>query len=66
MPSVFAAHGAPILLDDAAWVGELAAWARQMPGNLNASGSAAASVCDEFSPGWIAPVTKAIPSEAMV
>jgi 4,5-DOPA dioxygenase extradiol len=31
MPAIFAAHGAPILLDDAAWVGELAAWARAMP-----------------------------------
>ena len=31
MPVIFAAHGAPILLDDAAWVGELAAWARAMP-----------------------------------
>lgn len=31
MPVVFAAHGAPILLDDAGWVAELAAWARAMP-----------------------------------
>jgi 4,5-DOPA dioxygenase extradiol len=31
MPVVFAAHGAPILLDDVAWMGELAAWARAMP-----------------------------------
>jgi 4,5-DOPA dioxygenase extradiol len=31
MPVVFAAHGAPVLLDDAAWVGELARWARAMP-----------------------------------
>ncbi len=31
MPVIFAAHGAPILLDDAAWMGELAAWARAMP-----------------------------------
>lgn len=31
MPVVFAAHGAPILLDDAAWMAELAAWARAMP-----------------------------------
>ncbi len=31
MPVVFAAHGAPILLDDAACMGELAAWARAMP-----------------------------------
>ena len=27
MPAIFAAHGAPVLLDDAAWMGELAAWA---------------------------------------
>jgi len=31
MPVVFAAHGAPILLDDRLWMGELAAWARAMP-----------------------------------
>ena len=31
MPVVFAAHGAPILLDDAGWMGELAGWARAMP-----------------------------------
>ncbi len=31
MPVVFAAHGAPVLLDDAAWMGELAAWASAMP-----------------------------------
>jgi 4,5-DOPA dioxygenase extradiol len=31
MPAIFAAHGAPILLDDAAWMGELAAWAKAMP-----------------------------------
>ncbi len=31
MPVVFAAHGAPVLLDDAAWMAELAAWARAMP-----------------------------------
>ena len=31
MPVVFAAHGAPILLDDAGWVGELGAWAKAMP-----------------------------------
>lgn len=30
MPAIFAAHGAPILLDDAAWMGELAAWANAM------------------------------------
>lgn len=31
MPVVFAAHGAPVLLDDAAWMAELAAWAKAMP-----------------------------------
>jgi len=31
MPAIFAAHGAPVLLDDAAWVGELAAWAKALP-----------------------------------
>ena len=31
MPVVFAAHGAPVLLDDGAWVGELSAWAKAMP-----------------------------------
>ncbi len=31
MPAIFAAHGAPILLDDAVWMGELAAWATAMP-----------------------------------
>lgn len=31
MPVIFAAHGAPILLDDEAWMGELADWARAMP-----------------------------------
>ncbi|MHB8798332.1 MAG: DODA-type extradiol aromatic ring-opening family dioxygenase [Thermoanaerobaculia bacterium] len=31
MPVIFAAHGAPVLLDDAAWMGELAAWASAMP-----------------------------------
>jgi len=31
MPVIFAAHGAPILLDDKAWMGELAAWAKAMP-----------------------------------
>ena len=31
MPVVFAAHGAPVLLDDAGWMGELAAWAKAMP-----------------------------------
>jgi 4,5-DOPA dioxygenase extradiol len=32
MPVIFAAHGAPILLDDQAWVAELAAWSQAMPG----------------------------------
>jgi len=31
MPVVFAAHGAPVLLDDARWMSELAAWAAAMP-----------------------------------
>jgi 4,5-DOPA dioxygenase extradiol len=31
MPVIFAAHGAPILLDDAAWMGELASWASALP-----------------------------------
>jgi 4,5-DOPA dioxygenase extradiol len=31
MPAVFAAHGAPVLLDDRAWMGELAAWANALP-----------------------------------
>lgn len=31
MPVVFAAHGAPILLDDAGWMSELASWANSAP-----------------------------------
>ncbi|HEY3498682.1 MAG TPA: class III extradiol ring-cleavage dioxygenase [Polyangiaceae bacterium] len=31
MPVLFLAHGAPILLDDEVWVGELAAWSRSLP-----------------------------------
>jgi len=31
MPVIFAAHGAPILLDDAGWMGELASWAKALP-----------------------------------
>jgi 4,5-DOPA dioxygenase extradiol len=31
MPVIFAAHGAPILLDDAEWMEQLAAWAKSMP-----------------------------------
>jgi aromatic ring-opening dioxygenase catalytic subunit (LigB family) len=32
MPVIFLAHGAPMLLDDAGWVAELAAWARRCRG----------------------------------
>ncbi len=31
MPVIFAAHGAPVLLDDAEWMAELGEWARAMP-----------------------------------
>src|SRR5690242_19393955 len=31
MPSIFLAHGAPPLLDDPVWMGELAHWAGAMP-----------------------------------
>ncbi len=31
MPIIFAAHGAPVLLDDEVWMAELGAWARAMP-----------------------------------
>jgi 4,5-DOPA dioxygenase extradiol len=31
MPVIFAAHGAPVLLDDQPWMGELSAWAQAMP-----------------------------------
>jgi 4,5-DOPA dioxygenase extradiol len=31
MPVIFAAHGAPVLLDDERWVSELRAWALAMP-----------------------------------
>jgi 4,5-DOPA dioxygenase extradiol len=31
MPAIFAAHGAPILLDDTVWMSELAGWAKAMP-----------------------------------
>jgi 4,5-DOPA dioxygenase extradiol len=31
MPVIFAAHGAPVLLDDAGWMAELASWAKAMP-----------------------------------
>ena len=31
MPVIFAAHGAPILLDDEPWMAELAAWAKALP-----------------------------------
>jgi 4,5-DOPA dioxygenase extradiol len=31
MPVIFAAHGAPVLLDDEVWMNELASWAKAMP-----------------------------------
>jgi len=31
MPVIFAAHGAPVLLDDAVWMAELDSWASAMP-----------------------------------
>lgn len=31
LPTLFVAHGAPPLLDDAAWMAELASWARSLP-----------------------------------
>jgi len=31
MPVIFAAHGAPVLLDDSTWMGELASWAKALP-----------------------------------
>ena len=31
MPVIFAAHGAPVLLDDEVWMAELSAWAAAMP-----------------------------------
>jgi len=31
MPAIFAAHGAPVLLDDAGWVSELHGWAASLP-----------------------------------
>lgn len=31
MPTIFVAHGAPPLLDDAGWVAELGAWAERLP-----------------------------------
>src|SRR3954470_13938177 len=31
MPVLFVAHGAPPLLDDAGWIGELAAWSQALP-----------------------------------
>jgi hypothetical protein len=30
-PSIFLAHGSPILLTDAAWMAQLATWARALP-----------------------------------
>jgi 4,5-DOPA dioxygenase extradiol len=31
MPVIFAAHGAPVLLDDSAWMEQLAGWAKELP-----------------------------------
>jgi 4,5-DOPA dioxygenase extradiol len=31
MPVIFAAHGAPVLLDDAVWMSELARWGKALP-----------------------------------
>ena len=31
LPVIFVAHGAPILLDDESWMGELASWANALP-----------------------------------
>jgi 4,5-DOPA dioxygenase extradiol len=31
MPAIFVAHGSPLLLDDATWVGQLGRWAAAMP-----------------------------------
>jgi 4,5-DOPA dioxygenase extradiol len=31
MPSIFLAHGSPLLLDDATWIAELGRWAHAMP-----------------------------------
>src|SRR5678815_5828013 len=31
MPVLFLAHGAPPLLDDAGWIGELSAWGKALP-----------------------------------
>ena len=31
MPVIFAAHGAPVLLDDAGWMAELSSWAKALP-----------------------------------
>ncbi len=31
LPAVYLGHGAPTLIDDATWPGELAAWAAAMP-----------------------------------
>jgi 4,5-DOPA dioxygenase extradiol len=31
VPALFIAHGAPVLLDEAGWVGELAGWAKKLP-----------------------------------
>src|SRR5262249_44275455 len=31
MPSIFVAHGSPLLLDDEGWVGQLRDWSRALP-----------------------------------
>src|SRR5690349_2371585 len=31
MPAIFLAHGSPLLIDDAAWMEELAAWSHALP-----------------------------------
>ena len=35
MPAIFAAHGAPVLLEDQSWMAELASWANAMPRPLS-------------------------------
>ncbi|NCX16927.1 MAG: dioxygenase, partial [Actinobacteria bacterium] len=31
MPAIYIGHGAPLLLDDPIWSGELAQWAKELP-----------------------------------
>jgi len=31
LPAIYLGHGAPMLLDDQEWVGQLGAWASEMP-----------------------------------